>query len=316
MKKIFNLLLVMLAILGVACVPNFWDSAEKENGDETNNETAPLTFKIDIRAVSWHSAMVEIFPSNNKDTYYFSTMEKALFDQYESDEIFINDRVAELNARCEAEGYPLTEYLSQYSDGWHHDKELTPSTEYCVFVFGLTAEGVATTELTTATFETLSVGGGGNESPVGINQGDTVVEDLSWGAYMMLGDFYVVGAGSWLYTLYTEDGTGSLFIEVQTDLAASEPVSGEFPIEQSFDAGVAIAGGIDYREYPYGVFWVCYNDPAEESVKEKVFCQSGTVTIAKDGDIFIINVDAIDEYGNTLTASYRGELYNNTPTYN
>ena len=313
MKKIFNFLLVSLAILGVACVPNFWGSAEEENGNETNNETAPLIFKIDIRAVSWHSAMVEIFPSNNKDTYYFSTMEKTAFDQYESEEVFINEIVTGLQARCEAEGYPLIEYLSQYSDGWHHDKELTPSTEYCVYVFGLTAEGVVTTALTTATFKTLSVGGGGNESPVGINQGDTVVENLSWGMYIMLGDFYVVGAGSWQYAFYTEDDTGTLFVEVQTDLAASEPVSGEFPIERSFDAGVAIAGGKDYRDYSYGVFWKRYDD---DVIKESVYCQSGTVTIDREGDIFIINVDAIDEYGNTLTASYRGELYNNTPTYN
>lgn len=306
MKKIFNILLVMLAALSVACDPESKKVERVDNG--------PLTFEIDIRGISWNSAMVEIFPSNDVDTYYFSTMEKTAFDQYESDEVFINEIVAELQARCETEGYPLSEILSQYSDGWHYDKELASTTEYCVYVFGLTSEGVVTTGLTTATFKTIALGDGRNESPVGIDQGNTVVEGLTWGSYLALGDYYGNGVAVWIFSLNKDEG---LFeIQVHTDLSVTGVALGEFPIKSSFDTGVAMAGGLNHLGYSDGTYWICCNSAEDDTVKEKVYCQSGTVSIAKEGDIFTIEVDAIDEYGNSITASYTGELYNNTPTYN
>ena len=299
-------MLVMLALFGVACALE-----KKEKGSVDNG---PLTFEIDIRGISWTSAMIEVFPSNNNDTYYFSTMEKAAFDQYESEEVFINDIVTGLQARCEAEGYPLLEILSQYSDGWHYDRELASATEYCVYVFGLTSEGVVTTGLTTATFKTIALGDGRNESPVGINQGDTVVEGLTWGSYVELGDYYGNDVAVWVFSLNND--VGSFMIQVHTDLSAAGVALGEFPIEASFDAGVAMAGGLNHVGYSDGTYWICYISTDDDTVKEKVYCQSGTVSIAKEGDIFTIAVDAIDEYGNSVTASYTGELYNNTPAYN
>lgn len=306
MKRIFKFMLVMLAVFGVACAP---EKKEKESVDN-----APLTFEIDIRGISWNSAMIEVFPSNNVDTYYFRAMEKVLFDQYESDEAFISEKVAELQAECEKEGYPLAEILSQYSDGWHYDKELASATEYCVYVFGLTAEGVVTTGLTTATFKTRTLGDDGNEIPLGLDKGDLTIGNLTWGGYMYLGDFYGNGVGNWLFTLHEEENTGTFTIEVHTDLSVTDMAQGEFPIMRSFDAGVAIAGSLDYRGYLYGTSWMCYESDYE-TVKEMAFCQSGTVTIDKEGKNYIINVDAIDEFGNTVKTSYVGELYDNTPDY-
>ena len=312
MKRVLNLLLAMLAIWGVACAP---EDAGDNNDNNTNVESGPLTFEIDIRGISWNSAMIEVFPSNDVDTYYFCAMEKSLFDQYESDEAFISDKVAELMAMCESEGYPLSEILSQYSDGWHYDKELASATEYCVYVFGLTAEGVVTTPLTTATFKTRTLGEDGHEVPLGLDKGDLTIDTLTRGSYMYLGDFYGNGVGNWIFSLNDEENTGSFDIEVQTDLSVKDMALGEFPIMKSFDAGVAIAGGMDYREYLYGTCWRLYESDYE-TVKESAFCQSGTVTIAKEGKIFTITVDALDEYGNTIKMSYTGELVNITPTYN
>lgn len=310
MKRVLNLLLAMLAVCGVACVPE-----DAGDGKDTNIETGSLTFEIEIRGISWNSAMIEVFPSNDVDTYYFRAMEKSLFDQYESDEAFISDKVTELMATCESEGYPLAEILSQYSDGWHYDKELASATEYCVYVFGLTAEGVVTTPLTTATFKTRTLGEDGHEVPLGLDKGDLTIDTLIRGSYMYLGDFYGNGVGNWIFSLNDEENTGSFDIEVQTDLSVKDMALGEFPIMKSFDAGVAIAGGMDYREYLYGTCWRLYESDYE-TVKESAFCQSGTVTIAKEGKIFTITVDALDEYGNTIKMSYTGELYDNTPTYN
>ena len=68
-------------------------------------------------------------------------------------------------------------------------------------------------------------------------------------------------------------------------------------------------------DYIYGTYWVCYDNAAEQNTVQMALCQSGTVTIDREGDNFIINVDAIDEFGNSIKASYSGELYNNTPTF-
>ena len=68
----------------------------------TSSTTFNLLGKeIEIRGISWNSAMVEVFPSNNVDTYYFRAMEKRLFDQYESDEAFISEKVAELQKQLD-----------------------------------------------------------------------------------------------------------------------------------------------------------------------------------------------------------------------
>lgn len=319
MKIIFSLLLSLLVVCGTACAPESKEDVTPDNGGENNttndDPAAALTFEISLRLVTWDSATVDITPSNDTDTYHFGLVEKGAYDGYDSDETFIRDRVADLEARCELVGCPLSELLTQYADGWHYDKELTPETEYCVYVFGLTGEGVVTTELTTLAFTTLAVGGSVGDDPVGIDNGDTNVEGLVWGSYIYLGDFYGVGDANWRFFLNNFDGTGTFTIELQTDLSVVEPPLGEFQILQSFDAGVAIAGALNYMDYIYGTTWLLYDDTEDFNFAEMAFCQSGTVTIDKEGKNYIINVDAIDEFGNTVKTSYVGELYDNTPDY-
>ena len=78
MKRVFNLLLAVLAIFGIACNRN-----DEGNSDNDNND--PLTLEIEISSVTWDSAVVLIHPSNYDDSFYFDIIEKAAYDQYESD---------------------------------------------------------------------------------------------------------------------------------------------------------------------------------------------------------------------------------------
>ena len=128
MKIIFSLLLSLLVVCGTACVPESKEDVTPDNGGENNTTNddpaaAALTFEISLRLVTWDSATVDITPSNDTDTYHFGLVEKGAYDGYDSDETFIRDRVADLEARCELEGCPLSELLTQYADGWHYDKE-------------------------------------------------------------------------------------------------------------------------------------------------------------------------------------------------
>jgi hypothetical protein len=280
MKKLLNLLLAMLAVVGVACTP--------DNGDDAENNT-PLTFNIEISYLTTNSANVRVYPSNDKDDFYFDVVEKAVYDQYESDEAFMNNIVAELQAQSKAAGIPLSEADRFTNGSWGYEGVLTPGTDYYVCVFGLTKEGVVTTDLSKLAFRTLAANEGGNKS----------IEGLVWGRFTNYGDDYNVGAKNWVVVLYDESRTSELNIELQTELSATELIVGEYPISLSLAAGTAIAG-VSSEEGDYGTYW-------ENSV-EKVFCKSGTITLGKSGDNYTINLNAIDDHGNTVTASYTGAL--------
>jgi hypothetical protein len=277
MKKLFNLLIAMLAVVGVACTPN--------NGDDADNNV-PLTFKIEISYLTSNSANVQVYPSNDHDDFYFDVVEKAVYDQYESDEAFINHVVADLVAKY---GKDISEADRFTNEGWGYEEVLTPSTNYYVYAFGLTKEGVVTTGLTKCAFRTLAASEGGNK----------VIDGLVWGRFSDYGDYYNVGAKNWVVVLYDELRTSEFNIELQTEPSATDLTVGEYQISSSLAAGTAIAG-VWSEEGIYGTYW-------DNSV-ETVFCKSGTVTIGKSGDNYTISLNALDDFGNTVTASYTGLL--------
>jgi hypothetical protein len=276
MKKLFNFMIAALAVVGVACTPN--------NEDDADNNV-PLTLKIEISYLTSNSANVQVYPSNYHDDFYFDVVEKAVYDQYESDEAFINHVVADLVAKY---GKDISEADRFTNEGWGYEEVLTPSTNYYVYAFGVTKEGVVTTGLTKYAFRTLAASEGGNK----------VIDGLVWGRFSDYGDYYNVGAKNWVVVLYDELRTSEFNIELQTELSATDLTVGEYPITSTLAAGTAIAGADD--EGYYGTFW-------KNSV-ETAFCKSGTVVLGKEGDNYTISVNALDDQGNTVTASYAGEL--------
>lgn len=268
-------MLAMLAICGVACAPN--------NGDEGDN--APLTFNIKVSYLTTDSANVSVYPSNSEEGFYLDVVEKSVFEEYESDEAFINHVVAELTAQ---HGEDLSGVDRFRKESWSYEGVLNPSTDYYLYVFGVTKSGVVTTGLTKLAFKTLAVS----------EAGDKNIDNLVWGRVTGYGDDYDVGAKNWVIVLYDETRTSEFDIELQTELSATELPLGEYPINSTMSAGTAIAGA-DEDGY-YGTYW-------KNSV-ETVFCKSGTVVLGKEGDNYTISVNALDDHGNTVTASYAGEL--------
>lgn len=134
-----------------------------------------------------------IHPSNYDDTFYFDIIEKAAYDQYESDKAFVNDMVAKLTAMCQEAGHPISEADRFTSDGWSYENVLTPSTDYCAYAFGMTTKGEVTTELSTCMFKTLPMGGDVDDTPAGIDKGDRTIDSFTWGSYMNSGEYYEVG---------------------------------------------------------------------------------------------------------------------------
>ena len=305
MKKLLNLLIAVLAIFGVACNPD--NNGGNNNGGGSNKK---LTLRIELGNVTSTRASIVIDPSNDEAGFYFDILEKSVYDQYESEETLVNEVVAGLK---EQYGADISQADRYQNDGWGFE-DLTPDTEYYVFAFGVTAEGEVTTGVTKLEFKTLKEGEEwGDDVADGINKGNTDITGLARGGYWNIGEFYKDGVLTWMFSLSTEHGN-SLSFDLFTDPSATEPVEGTYEINRDLDAGTALIGGVDYQGYYYGVNWIAYD--ANYEISERVYCKSGTITLAKEGNNFVITLDAIDEYDNTVTASYNGALDNNTQELN
>lgn len=151
MKKIFNFMLAIAAIVGVACTPN-----NEGNGGENNGPKPALTFTIQLSNITSTSVKMEVTPSNNTDTYYFDVVETSVLSHYSSPKAFVADYISQLKALYEEHGLALGDVLSQGPDSWEYEEgQLEPNTDYYAFAFGVTAEGVVTSEVTMESFKTL-----------------------------------------------------------------------------------------------------------------------------------------------------------------
>ena len=259
------------------------------------------TFVLEVSEITVSGAVVSITPSK-KDHYYFDVIEKSVYDQIEGD---VTAKLAEnLKNFCEEEGYTFGDIITYGENTYSFEGVLNPGTEYCAFAFGLSKGGIVTTDITTVFFKTLTI----EEASAGIDSGDMNLDDIVGAMYVNYKDYYEVGATNWLISLYNESRMGVLTIDLLSDLSATEIPLGEYPINLSLTPGTVIAGTLDESYANMGTFWRLYND--EWDTVEMAYLKSGTVTIGKSDDIYTINVNAIDGYGNTITASYTGAMEN------
>ena len=168
MKKLFKLFVIaMLAVCGVACeqlggILNGNNNGENgENNGNGNNETTP-SLVIDVTDITATSATVSVTPSTD-ETYYFDVIEKDYFDAYTSEEQFIADYVADLQATInEINGaygtsYSIADFLSSGSDSYTYEEgDLEPNYDYYAFAFYLSANGEVKGGLTKKAFKTLN----------------------------------------------------------------------------------------------------------------------------------------------------------------
>ena len=288
-------------MFGVACNPNNGDSGGKDNG--------PLTFSVDISNITTNGATISVTPSNN-DTYYFDIVDKAYYDSFATPMEFLADFVADfqevVNELIEWGAISSVEdILSSGSRSLDVTDILKPSSNYYVVVFGISTDFTTTTTVTSKLFRTMS--DNREEETFGINNGDKNISDFTRALYSNFDDYYGVGAATWTISLYNEDGRSCLNIDLMTDLATTELPWGEYPISSSFGVGTVLAGNYNNDYASHGTVWILY-DNDWTTLLEAVYCKSGTVTIVKEGDNYTVNVDAIDEFGNTAKFSYSGAL--------
>lgn len=140
----------MLAVVGVACTPNSGDGT-----GENNDPTPALTFTIQLSNITSTSVKMEVTPSNDTDTYFFDVVETSVLSHYSSPKAFVADYISQLKAIYEEHGMTLGDILSQGPDYWEYQDQLNPGIEYYAFAFGVTPEGVITSEVALKSFKTL-----------------------------------------------------------------------------------------------------------------------------------------------------------------
>lgn len=172
--KVKNLLLMALAAFSLtfaACEPTEepvvddgteevpgGDDTTPDDPDDGTEEPVEVVFTVSVTDITTNSATVSVTPSDATVTYYFDLIEKSVFDKYGDASVLLEEVIADLQG-YESYGYSLTDFLSQGADSYTYegDTALDPSTEYCVYVAGVDADGTITTDVTTETFTTEAI---------------------------------------------------------------------------------------------------------------------------------------------------------------
>jgi len=154
MKKIlFNGLLLLLATVFVGC---------KETPEVPPTPIDPVDkpdFVIEVKNITDTSVEFTITPEDEEMTYIAMMTTKEYFDEFEDDDAYIMDDLMWLDDAASDAGVELSEYLEGVlKKGAISDTQdmLDPETEYIVYAFGLSNNGIVTTSLYKQTFTTLS----------------------------------------------------------------------------------------------------------------------------------------------------------------
>ena len=271
-------------------------------GDESSSNA----FTVTVSDITSSGATVAVTPSNS-DTYYFDVVEKEILDYYTDKKEFAAEYIAELKELYEAYGYTIADALSSGSDTYTYEDSLEPNTTYYAVAFGVSTSGAITTDVTAAAFTTLASGSGNEGGNTGGNSGDKNLTCFEVGYFENWGDYYSTNALNWYIDLYSQTTNDYFVLELQGDLSETAPVAGEYQLLSTFAAGTAVAGGFDDDGYNYGTYWGLLDD-SWESFVDYALCTSGTVKVGKSGDLYTIDIDALDENGNSIKLSYAGVL--------
>lgn len=273
----------------------------ESSGNQGGGNTSANTFTITVSDITSKGAYIEVAPSNN-DTYYFDVVEKSVFDNFSSPIDYATQLTAYLKEYYESSGYSLADALSSGRDGYEYQDGLDANTVYYAFAFGVSSDGVVTTDVAVEAFQTLASSGGNSG---GTSGGDMNLNAFTYGYYSNYGDYYNSGATNWYIDLYTDDTYDILVLEVQTPLTATDFV-GNYKFASTFAANTAVNGFIDDEGYICGSFWGLFD--SDYNLADYRFCNSGSVNITKSGANYTIAVDALDADGNKIVSNYTGAL--------
>ena len=254
-----------------------------------SNEPSNNTFDIKVSDITSYGAKIEVTPSNG-DFYYFYAIEKAEYENYESDEAFAKGVAQEIKLMS----VDVTANLSTAYDSHTFNALLKPGTDYYAYALGISGNGVPTTGVTKVAFKTLTP-----------TSDEIVLDYFVEACAMKMNGFYKEGVATWSIAFHAEDEENTLYLDIQTPLTATDFV-GDYTFDSSFDPNTAVVGAMEEEKYWSGSLWYV-NDKLGNLVKIKLL-SSGSVKITKSDNIYTISINALDQNNEKLKGSYTGPI--------
>ncbi len=125
---------------------------------ENDSPSEEMTFTLEVSDITDSSATISSTPSDNTQTYLLNYTTKSVFDQlHTSDEAFTNALIQTVKEIAAEAGMTLEAVLNELLSSGPATMtadELTGSTEYVAYAFGLTTDGTVTSAVSTKTFTT------------------------------------------------------------------------------------------------------------------------------------------------------------------
>lgn len=118
-------------------------------------------FEITVNQIKESSVIYSVYPSDTQMTYLNLLMDKASYDMFEDEDTRFANDMAYFNQVAQANGMSLEELLRQNLKTGNtigvSVTSLTPDTEYCIYVYGVTSEAERLTGYVPEFFVTESV---------------------------------------------------------------------------------------------------------------------------------------------------------------
>lgn len=156
MKNLAKLFAIFAAVslIAVGCKP--------EPTPEPEPEPEPIPeelFKMEITEVTKSSVSFRITPTDNEKPYVAMIIDKAYFEEFDSEDAYIDDDLSWFEEVAQNEGLTLAEFLAERLNVGvleASEKELVPNTPYLLYAYHLTYEGEVISDMEYVEFTTKS----------------------------------------------------------------------------------------------------------------------------------------------------------------
>lgn len=111
---------------------------------------AGLTFELNFSDVAHSNFILQIVPSDATKTFYFATMEKSLYDTFQSEEEIHQYEMTRMRQLAEDSHLTFKELMESQTfkgEKWQAVNNLKPLTEYVSFAYGVTVSGERTSAI-------------------------------------------------------------------------------------------------------------------------------------------------------------------------
>ena len=273
--------------------------------------------KIEIDSIRTTSVHVTVTPADNSLTYLVLSSDMASMAGFEDDDVLFEDAMSYYQNMADSYNQSLQDVLASYLLTGQYDDTfsgLEPNTEYCVFAFGVSADGterltpIARASVTTKQIEdvsvsftfdinaSLSTSGTGAVSEITIKPSDTEVK--YWYAHLTQTDYDIYGKsmpeaveGYLRWTLNYYYYSGMTYEDIYNTFSCSGITNPEYTLDCNYRYWIAAFAWDQDCNITSEIAWEEYRAPGVVSDNEITIDVTEITNTAVTFDISTTNDD-------------------------